>query len=582
MSLHVKASFLPYRPTLVQMDPGVEYDPQTAAAALLNFSPTRSGTTKTRGGYRAWKTDESIAVSSSATRPVACWAGKLAGPGEFLLFASDDKAPAGGTTQAIRIHGTHFRESSTAVFGGTYGEVPDVAIAGNRVYITRPGDRPISWRDVAGFAVEATMPSARFVVSYKDRLILIGLRDSPNSIAWSAAGRPTDFSGEGSGYAAIGSGQEGGLTGAKVFLDELVLTTADSIYRFSFTDDAIGFIARQMSSVVGCVAHRSIAQVGNDLYFLSSSGVHSLRQTEAYGDLEKSLVSPELVGLFGRLNASDLAESSAVYNPAEQKYLISVRVPVAVASALGSKLPDWSPSPGDSSGYSVLLEQEVQSGRWSVHDLPVGPMTLMDSKRGPFLGPMVVAGMAHSDGVTFGRIGTGDAFDMLENVHARESDHSRYVSGRRSIRSVVRTMPINVGEARQKKDWRRVDLFFRSGAAAQGKLRYVLDQKFDVSTAGRRDMKEKDFYLSPSGAKTWLGTASPAWSLGDGSVLYDEEMEAEKVSIDLEGHGRQIVLEIEIDSRPFELLGFELYFMPMASDIYEEVASADQISIPPN
>ena len=84
------------------------------------------------------------------------------------------------------------------------------------------------------------------------------------------------------------------------------------------------FARQTVTRSIGCASHRSIVHVGNDIFWMSDKGVHSLGATEKFGDVETSYISFPIADAFEDLNFGMLQKSQAVYHPRLGLYILGV------------------------------------------------------------------------------------------------------------------------------------------------------------------------------------------------------------------------------------------------------------------
>jgi len=99
-----------------------------------------------------------------------------------------------------------------------------------------------------------------------------------------------------------GSGQE--ITGLKVFKDALYVFLRDSIYKAEPTTTPNVFTITQVTNSVGCVSHRSICQVEEDLYFASDDGIYALGEVQNYVSVRTTNKSAKIQQVFNNLTAA--------------------------------------------------------------------------------------------------------------------------------------------------------------------------------------------------------------------------------------------------------------------------------------
>lgn len=124
----------------------------------------------------------------------------------------------------------------------------------------------------------------------------------------------------------VGGGEGDAITGiAKWVGYKLAVFKNNSFYVVEAdpAESVSNWIIERISPVIGCVAHRSIKQVGNDLYFLSRDGVRSIIRTTTAALNEVSFpLSFPMQPIIDRINWTYAHLSNAVYF--DNKYILSV------------------------------------------------------------------------------------------------------------------------------------------------------------------------------------------------------------------------------------------------------------------
>jgi hypothetical protein len=184
--------------------------------------------------------------------------------------------------------------------GGTIphlvASVPNNSLAANPPGTSTYSDTKIDTQLGAQYITPARPPNpppkAAYVVNYRNQLIYTGL--TTNSI--------TEFESEDTVYFSEGNAPESvpqdpditnsflvpanndSITGAGQAGSTLVIFKEDSIYGISGDLLSIQFNVTPIApgSNIGCVAHATIMEVANLLYFLHTSGVYSLAETNLY------------------------------------------------------------------------------------------------------------------------------------------------------------------------------------------------------------------------------------------------------------------------------------------------------------
>src|SRR5690606_15198041 len=175
------------------------------------------------------------------------------------------------------------------------------------------------------------------------------------------------------------TGTGGEITGlSKPFLDDVYAFTAESINRVRVAGSA-DITVQTVNSSVGCIAHQSIRQVGNDLFFVSERGVHSLLATERYGDVEQEFLSAPIQRIWNRINPERLRQAWATYWKQRDLYILCI--PARGTRGLqssGNPAVTWY---GLDQNFMLVLH--VSSRRWALWDFPGTAIAMHDSNIGP-------------------------------------------------------------------------------------------------------------------------------------------------------------------------------------------------------
>lgn len=177
-------------------------------------------------------------------------------------------------------------------------------------------------------------PVGSIVVSHTNRLFLAGVSAIPDALyasaildgaTWSTTLGPATV---GPGQIRIGGGEGDPITGLASWDDfNLVVFKRNSIWvvRADPSQAMANWTVTKISGEIGCVSHRSIAQVGNDIWFLSDSGVRSVGRTLATTQREISeAVSSPVQDVIRRINWTVASKAAATFW--NNRYMISLPV----------------------------------------------------------------------------------------------------------------------------------------------------------------------------------------------------------------------------------------------------------------
>lgn len=162
-------------------------------------------------------------------------------------------------------------------------------------------------------------PIAKYVISHKDKLVLGNIDGFPSRIAWSGGGANIDkFNWRfGGGYVDIDKDAGDEVKGLVEFQDAIVVFKERSIWSvtLSVSGDIVVPTVKMIMRGVGCVSHRTIRNVENDVFFLSRRGVYTLgNEPNFLNVLRTNEVSARIRPIFETLTASQLEQACAVYS----------------------------------------------------------------------------------------------------------------------------------------------------------------------------------------------------------------------------------------------------------------------------
>lgn len=105
------------------------------------------------------------------------------------------------------------------------------------------------------------------------------------------------------------------ITGLAKFYEQLIIFKERSIYSMTF-DSSGAPVIKQLSSSIGCVSHRSIDNVDNDVYFLSRNGYYTLgNQANYVGTLIRTNeLSARIHPIIETITAANLPNTASIFD----------------------------------------------------------------------------------------------------------------------------------------------------------------------------------------------------------------------------------------------------------------------------
>jgi len=232
-----------------------------------------------------------------------------------------------GRVEVIRdgiIHdlGTSVSNSDTVTF----------EVFSNALIIHFENSRPVYYvsgaSEVVNLEILAShIPSPpKFSRSHDFRLVYSGRYTDPHKIWLSAVNDIQDYtlrSGGRSMRIFDGDNDPVGVTGiSPVFRGDLYVTKWAGIARVYRSN--YGYGIDKFSDEVGCVHHNTICATPNDLYFVSTSAIHSMVMTDKYGAAEEATITYPIYEYFqNSVNWSNHKSMKMVYDPPSSSLLLS-------------------------------------------------------------------------------------------------------------------------------------------------------------------------------------------------------------------------------------------------------------------
>ena len=313
-------------------------------AELMNIEYDEGGVLRKRSGYVA------VGDALSAAKGLG-------------VYATES------TRYLVTIDGTTLKYRTTGNWSSATGAT---FTAGNECSFTQARLKLFCWNGTDGGAYftgtavtrPGTMPKAKFSVYYQNYHIASGVAGQPSRLYVSNASDATDFTVTTGGTqpqpdntndaengnpnvpgATVFSGtpstaearvfdvrkNDGDkITGLAVFQDVLIIFKERSIYQMTFDSTGLGTIT-PITYSTGCVSHKSIKNVENDVYFLSREGTRVLgNEPQFFTAIRTSVLSVRVQNTIDSINKKYYDYSNAVYF--DSKYILAV--PTTTSSSI--------------------------------------------------------------------------------------------------------------------------------------------------------------------------------------------------------------------------------------------------------
>ena len=302
---------------------------------------------KKRGGQDYLNTDSSDALASYPLNPKnngGTDGDPILGLYEFWRYDSGSGAPKSTlmVRQGTKIWAISSRTGVAVDLTGALtlpstGEVTFQAFEGKLYWAsTNTLEGYNTWDGVAGAATAATVPpdgTPSTIIAHGGRMWAFGVPGFPYRIYYSEfydgqAWATTPFGQTGTA-AEAGSldldpfGDPLGITGAVSFQDRLYVYLKRA--SFEITGNTINnFIVKTISRQIGCIGHRTIVPIANDIIYASERGILRMSSTDKAIESEYGFISRPISRIWNENIDRELGgQFSATYDEQENLYLLS-------------------------------------------------------------------------------------------------------------------------------------------------------------------------------------------------------------------------------------------------------------------
>lgn len=196
----------------------------------------------------------------------------------------------------------------------TAGQEVVFSQARNKVFVWNGTDGGAYW-DGTTLSRPGTMPKGKFAVFYQDKHIASGVAGQPNRVyisqlddatAFTRAATSlnnstevpgaTVFTGATANYIDVRKDDGDVITGLMPFQDIILVFKNNSTYQLEFDGTGLPVIT-PITNSVGCLSHKSIVAVENDVLFLSREGVRRIGNDPGYLSSSGSTIRTHIISL---------------------------------------------------------------------------------------------------------------------------------------------------------------------------------------------------------------------------------------------------------------------------------------------
>jgi hypothetical protein len=400
-------------------------------------------------------------------------------------------------------------------------------------------------------------PRVRLMAEHQQRVFAAGDRENPLRVYYSGDRQPNLWFSPGpdnveleydtvlnAGYVTI-PGREGDEVTA-LFGDYYGIAlafTRTGVWRIDGSGPT-SYSRNALNQDVGCENPNAVDQVGNDIWFISRQGVHSLSATDKFGNIQTNFPSAGIQNLWSQnpssvvtISREYLSNAKLSYNPTQS--LVYVALPLT----------------GDVAAENVMVYNTATKqwyGPWQIDNRAMENVEVATP---------VIEVMMHGD--VQGRVGHNDPSfkrDFTDGSVDMKVE-SAYLNGR-SID------PVLVG---MMKTWKRLRLYVLPRGDWDFQLTWRVDAQDDE---GPEDFTQN---LFPSDT-FFLGSTDLTLDTGDmrldlspdGILRSREEMGIIEIPLDVRGYALAFVIEQAAAGEDFVIQGYEAEFI---ADGYETEAT---------
>ena len=387
-------------------------------------------------------------------------------------------------------------------------------------------------------------PNCRFVAEHQTRMWAAGDRNNPLRVYYSGDRQenvwfsPPDNNISDrfdtqlkAGYLEVPSRRGDEITG--IFGDyygQLIVFTKQGVYRVSGSGPQ-SFAIQSVTQDVGCENVECITQVGNDIWFLSREGCHSLSATDKYGDVVAGFVSGPIQDLWG-------GDASAV-SPINKTYIQNSRL--RYNSTLGLVYVAVPQSTDTTAAKTFVFNVTTQEwyGPWQIDSQALDRVEIAS----PLVEVMMHGG---SDGKTY-------YTDLLYKSDAGTAITSVIESPMLTGRSID---PALTGV---EKTWKRLRIYLLPRGDWDLKVFWKVDSGFyqDADTLDPDQNKDQNVFDVHDLTDEFRIGEDP-----DGRLRSRESLGYIEVILDKRGYGLAFQIKQDGNGEDFAIQGYEVDFIP--------------------
>lgn len=225
--------------------------------------------------------------------------------------------------QVVTVDGTQLKYLNgsvwTAIAGVTFTTAKETNFcqigdaSGTYVFIWNGTDTRARY-DGTTLAQPANGIAGSAAISYQGRQMAFGVASNPNRLYISSSTDPSVFSGGSSATADVNLGDGDAITALAKFQEKLIIFKERSIYEFTFDSSGTPVIS-QITSSIGCVGHKSVDNVDNDVFFLSRLGYRVLgNEPSFFNTIRTNDLSARIKPTIDTISSGNLSKTASIFS----------------------------------------------------------------------------------------------------------------------------------------------------------------------------------------------------------------------------------------------------------------------------
>jgi len=188
----------------------------------------------------------------------------------FIQTSGNEFFIAGTKSKIYNWDGTEWVDiTGELIFSGDDTDFWSFTNYGDYFLFTNGKDDVYKWSGTGNIGTLSGAPLGRFIVNFKNYVVIGQLSNYPNRIAWSSVGEMENWTGGDSGEAIIDDSER--IMGFAKTTDYLVIFKQRAIYLLRYVGGDIPFTVDKRVERIGCYSPFSIVVLNNRVYFFGAN-----------------------------------------------------------------------------------------------------------------------------------------------------------------------------------------------------------------------------------------------------------------------------------------------------------------------